>query len=349
MARPRSPEPKKVLKRHSDGTTWAYFYDRDTKRQVRKEQIGGEQPPAKPGPAKGSIAALVADYKASNGFTGARPRTQEVYTGTLNQIVAILGNDAAKDITPARIQILMQEYKDQPYKANDLVSILSILFSYAIKNWPGFSVNPAANPEKYHEEPRTQIWSEEAERVYGEQLRPSLRLLFGLLLYTLQRLSDVLEMTKDQVVDHKGRLYIVLVQQKTGALMSIPVHANLEAPLRERLATKIMHDGTECKNLIASPQGHPWTRRNASRAWDHDIAEARANRVEELRETGLSDAAIILRSTVIRNATDANRISCHSIAASISACSFSVAIGSASRRSATAFRVRALWRSSAAA
>ena len=58
-------------------------------------------------------------------------------------------------------------------------------------------------------------------------------------------------------------------QAKTDELLDVPVHANLAPLLRERLQETFGGSW-----LVPSPTGKPWTRRNFSRAWDHDVAIA---------------------------------------------------------------------------
>jgi integrase len=75
---------------------------------------------------------------------------------------------------------------------------------------------------------------DEEERILAA-LKPRLKLAFYLLLYTLQRPSDVLAMHRDRVTERDGRLFIALKQAKTGILVDVPVHANLAPLLRGRL------------------------------------------------------------------------------------------------------------------
>jgi hypothetical protein len=85
-------------------------------------------------------------------------------------------------------------------------------------------------------------------------------------------------MTTSRIREKDKRLYISLRQQKTGALIDVPVHSALEPLLRERLApgwkTEPLSGQREYRNrtdtvlLVPSPTGKPWAYRNFCRAWD---------------------------------------------------------------------------------
>lgn len=288
MARPRSNKPKRVVRRLSDGTIWAYYYDRITGAPVGQERIDKTEPTVSPG----TIAALIADYRQSTGFKSRKPRTQLTYSGTLNFIAETMGDVPIHSVTAVRIQAIKEALSERPAKANQTLALLSILFKFAMRTGKA-THNPATSPGKLEVLPRTGIWSPEAERRFAAELRPSLRLAFGLMLYTLQRFSDVLAMTTEQVMDRAGRLYIVLTQQKTQTLLAVPVHTSLEPMLRERMAQRVTSDaGIECRHLVTSTEGKPWKRRPASRAWDRDIANAETKRRKELAAAGMAPEAI---------------------------------------------------------
>jgi integrase len=104
------------------------------------------------------------------------------------------------------------------------------------------------------------------------------------MLYTAQRLSDVLAMTRNQVTERDGRLFIALRQGKTDELLDVPVHMKLEPLLRTRLA-----DPSGVLYLVPSPTGRPWSRRNFSRMWDNAFAKAQLSNLQrrDLRRTAV--------------------------------------------------------------
>lgn len=292
MPRPQKDGPKRVVKTLSDGTKWAYLYDRRTGAAIGKEQIIDETP-TRPG----TMAALIQAYRKTARFKSRKPGTRDTYGYTLDYLTATIGHLSIRAIAPSTVQAIKEELQATPYKANQVLALLSILFKLAMKQ-ELIEVNPAADPGKLEVHARIEIWSRDEERRYIEAFRPRLQLMFGLMLYTLQRLSDVLSMTINQISEQNGRLYLVLRQYKTDELVGIPVHSALEALLRQRMAedVAITEKGTDRQVksllLVPSPRGLAWTRRNASRAWDHDLALADDKLAEELKARGWAEAKI---------------------------------------------------------
>jgi integrase len=136
-------------------------------------------------------------------------------------------------------------------------------------------------------QPRTQLWTREDQADFLDAAPPRLHLPFMLLLYTTQRLSDVLAMTKGQIYEHDGRLMVELRQQKTGTLMAVPAHRGLVPLLKARLA-----DPEGGLLLVPSPRGLPWTRRNFSRAWDQGMRRLALRRARAWFRLGWSKARV---------------------------------------------------------
>jgi integrase len=292
VPRPRQDGPKRIVKQLKDGTTWAYLYDRRTGAAIGREQVL-ESTAVRPG----TMSALIKSYRDSARFKSRKPGTRNTYGYTLDYLDATIGDLPIRAIAPATVQAIKEELAATPSKANQVLALLSILFKGAKKQGLVFE-NPAEDPGKLPVQPRIEIWSREEEARYIEAFRPRLQLMFGLMLYTLQRLSDVLAMTLNQVTEQNGRLYVVLRQSKTDELVGIPVHASLETLLRQRLAedVTIAEKGTDRQIksllLVPSPHGLKWTRRNASRAWDHDLAIADRKLADELKTNGWVPAKI---------------------------------------------------------
>ena len=85
--------------------------------------------------------------------------------------------------------------------------------------------------------------------------------------------------------DPGGRLYIRLRQQKTGALVEVPVHTDLAPLLRDR-----MQDLGDGMLLLPSPTGRPWAYRNFARAWD---AQAKAAGVADRQRRDMRRTAVV--------------------------------------------------------
>lgn len=142
-----------------------------------------------------------------------------------------------RSIRRGTIQKIKTRFEATPRKANQVVALFRILLKLAVDR-EYLSTNPAAEPEMLATPARVQIWTHEDEDEFLDAALPSIRLAFLLMLYTIQRPSDVLAMSRNHVSDKRGRLWIALRQQKTAQLLDVPVHARLEGPMRERLEEK---------------------------------------------------------------------------------------------------------------
>jgi integrase len=215
-----------------------------------------------------SLAELVMLYYKSNLFKNRKQGTKLLYKRLLDQALMNWGRLPVRGFTPGQFEELKLIAQDTPHATNNLLRILRRVFGFAVKlGW--IAANPVSKPGLLQVRARDTVWDKVTEERFLGAARPSLRLGFMLMLYTAQRVSDVLEMTVNRVSEEDGRLYIALRQQKTGTLLKLPVHENLEPLLRERLA-----QGGSSLLLVPSPKGLPWPRRNFSRAWDKVMTKA---------------------------------------------------------------------------
>ncbi len=282
MPRPRKDGPKRVRKTLSDGTTWNFLYDRRTGASMGKERVveaaGGFSP--------GSLGALIEDYLSSTDFAKRAASTQNLYRGTLKYMTATIGDLDVQEITPGSVQEIKEALSHKPILANQILVMLSILFKRAIRR-DMIKYNPAASPGKLEVRKRTEVWSRETEDAIVVGFPWPLNFGFMLMLYTCQRLSDVLDMNTSQIMARAGRFYITLRQQKTGELVAVPVHKRLEPFLRRRIEQPI-----NSTLLITSPTGLRWGRRNFSRSWDKALRGVDERRTQQLSDLGWSDAKV---------------------------------------------------------
>ena len=92
--------------------------------------------------------------------------------------------------------------------------------------------NPAKSIPNIKTEPRQQVWSMQDEAQFLKHAGDDMmKLAFLLGAYTAQRQADILKMTWDDYDEDNNR--IIVRQNKTGANVSIPVHAKLEKALKK--------------------------------------------------------------------------------------------------------------------
>jgi len=295
MPRPLGTGLKVTRVTTADGTIREYFRNRHTGEnlgtdraiaEARMEEWRNAQVPGKP-VGHVSLNALITDYLRTDDYKSKKPRTREIYRLYLDQLRTRFGAMPVTLITPAWVEKLKLDLQDQPGRCNQTLAVLRIVLGWGIRL--GYcKANAATSVSKVHLAPRTAIWSPEQIEAFIDGARGSLQLGMALLLYTAQRLSDVLEMTLGRVSERDGRLYIALRQGKTGELLDVPVHAKLEPLLHARLNDP----QTRGLLLVPSPTGRPWSRRNFSRAWDQVIWRVNFRRARALFRAGLKKAAV---------------------------------------------------------
>jgi len=281
MPRPTETGLNTIRKTLADGTVRAYYYDRKTGKSLGTDRAKALDRIATPAAAAsactpGSIAALIATYRASAAWSKLAPGTRILYGRYLDLIRDEWGDLPVAGFRARFIEKIQDRYRDQPRKANLIVVVLRILMRRAVK-LELIAASPIVKPDLLPTRARDQVWSRDDQAEFLDAAPERLRLAFALMLYTLQRPSDVLAMTRGQVMERDGRLFITLRQQKTGELVAAPVHRDLDPLMRARLA-----DNAGGLLLVASPTGRPWSRRNFSRKWDATVRRLALRRARKL-------------------------------------------------------------------
>jgi len=176
----------------------------------------------------GSVAAVIAEYFDSQSFfTSKSPGTQRMRRGILEHFRARYG-DRPFALLPAEwIELLLDE--KPPHAARSWRATLRSLCQFGIKR-RYLRSDPTANiklraikSDGFHCWTDAEIAQFEAQYPIGTKPR----LALALLLYTGQRRSDVVKMGRQHIRDG----VLTVKQQKTGATLAIPVHADLRAVL----------------------------------------------------------------------------------------------------------------------
>src|SRR5262245_8355231 len=175
-----------------------------------------------------SVAAVVAEYLDSRQFFGSKsPGTQRMRRGILERFLSAHG-ELPMALVPAEwIEALLDS--KPPHAARSWLVTLRSLCAFAVKR--GYlRADPmrdiklrAIKGDGYHTWTEDEIAQFEAHHPIGTKPR----LALALLLYTAQRRSDVVRMGRPHIRD--GAL--LGKQQKTGAMLAIPVHPHLQAVL----------------------------------------------------------------------------------------------------------------------
>lgn len=221
---------------------------------------GGRQDDA----AHGSLAWLIAEYRASSRYRRLKPATKASYERYLRELVKGRENAAWLSVERATVIALREKHQDSPRRANYYVQLLSILGEVAIDKGIRRD-NPAKGVNKLEGGAGWRAW-EPDELLWFEGLCPPgpLRLAYMLALYTGQREADVLAMTWRSIDKAEG--VIEVTQSKTGATVWIPIHETLQEEL----------DAAERRgfHIVSTEAGRRYTLDGFKSLWRRMVLEA---------------------------------------------------------------------------
>ena len=191
--------------------------------------ISGPMPARQSRNGPGSFGGLVTDYYRSPEFANLRPNSQRLYRLILGGLVEKHGHRLVRDLEPAKARVIVQSVgTTRPGMANLTISILKRLMAFAIKIGLR-NDNPVVGIDRYRLGSH-HTWTDEELAAYETRwpLGTRERLAFALLLYTGQRVGDVVKLKRSDI---SGGM-IQLVQQKTGVPLAIPIHQALDRAMR---------------------------------------------------------------------------------------------------------------------
>jgi integrase len=176
----------------------------------------------------GTFSRLAAQYFVSPDFLRLRARTQYAYRHVIDRFLAEHGHRRVAEMRRDDVKKIMALKAATPGAANDLLKKIRTLIKFAIDAaWR--SDDPTLRIKTFPEH-EFHTWTEDEIAQYEERwsVGSRERTAFALHLYTGQRRSDVARMAWTDVAGNA----INVVQAKTGARLTIPLHPNLSAALR---------------------------------------------------------------------------------------------------------------------
>lgn len=197
--------------------------------------------PARARPAHGTLAALVAAYRASGDYRGIpSPVTKRNYARYLDMIATEDGHRTVRGITPYFARRMRDRYQDAPGKANNWLNVFKTLLSWAALNdWR--RDNPAtevrALPIGEHEP-----WPADVLERALAAATPMERLTIVTGLCSGARVGDAIRMQHGW---HDGAI-MEFVTSKNGAHVAVPMHPFWKEELARhpRRAVTLLYDRT---------------------------------------------------------------------------------------------------------
>ena len=239
-----------VTRRQPDGSIVRHFYDRRTRQYLGTDRDKAIEAaldtPAKAAP--GTFDALCTAYLTSHNFRRLASKTQKLNRLYIDHLRDKYGPLPAAAITRPVVVALREANASRPWYATHLLSKLRLVLQHGVDTG-ALRVNPALKPGGVRPPRRHAVWSREDTDRMLAAANADIRLACALLLYTAQRPADALSMTWGQIQDRNGRLWLTLRQAKTGELVDVPAHRDLETMLRATPRRAMM--------VVPSPTGLP--------------------------------------------------------------------------------------------
>lgn len=192
--------------------------------------------------ASDTVAALVAEFRASSDFTSRSDSTKRAYSAYLTAIEAEFGDMPIDALADPAARGEFKTWRDTmsatPRKADYAWTTLARVFSVA-KDRGRIAVNPCEKGGRLYTPDRTEnLWSDADIATFNAHASAPLRLALTLALWTGQRQGDLLRLRWS---DYDGNT-IRLKQGKTGAHVAVRVTAALRTALdlTERRAAVIL-------------------------------------------------------------------------------------------------------------
>jgi integrase len=196
----------------------------------------------------GSVGALISAYFNSLGFTNLAPETQRSVRNILERFREEHGDKRINTLQREHIQNMVNSRADTPSAARNFLKALRALMLFAAETGVR-SDNPTLGVKRPKiKTPGFRTWTEEDIAAFEAKSpvgTPS-RLAMALMLYTGQRRSDIVHMSRQQV--RNG--VIEVRQRKTGTVLKIPIHPELQALIEATPKTQL--------TFLTTTQGKPF-------------------------------------------------------------------------------------------
>lgn len=196
----------------------------------------------------GSVAWVVDQYEKSDQYAKLSPGTTKYYKRFLSDIRVELGSFPFEAVDRAVVKEFIERYEAKSAPRH-CAAVWRNLFNTAMDKQI-VKDNRARDLRLPSPNRRTVVWERESMKRWLEvcatsDRASSLEIAFYLLMYTAQRVGDVLSMTRFQYQDG----VLKLRQQKTNKLVAVPAHPELKAKLDAML------EANPCQTMLVDNNG----------------------------------------------------------------------------------------------
>jgi integrase len=178
----------------------------------------------------GTFAAIISSYYGSAEYKALRDVTKAAYRSVLERIREKHGHRSFVQMRRKQVKWLLDQQSDTPGAASNTLKLVRVLVRHALDE-ELMTDDPTLKIRK-QAAGRYRAWTEEEITQFEARwpIGTPERLAFALHLYTGQRRGDVVRMTWKWFAPDLSTI-AVAEQQKTGARVTVPVHADLRAVL----------------------------------------------------------------------------------------------------------------------
>lgn len=195
-----------------------------------------------------------------------KPGTFRLYEGVGRKLSEILAEFSPEQVTPRDIVQIRMSMAHTPGMANHTLSVLRIVFQYALEQQL-IDRNPAVGVPRIRQDERDRLLTlDEYRRIYAKA-NPKLQVVMDLCFLTGQRIGDVLAIRYTDITDEG----IAFRQAKTGAKLLVTWTPELRAAVAR---AKALHGNVKAFTLLHGHKGKPPTYWAVRDAWDRAVAAA---------------------------------------------------------------------------
>jgi integrase len=214
--------------------------------EAYRAALAGEAPRVEIGAKRtrpGTINAAVISYFSSSAFRSLAPSTQRTYRNILEAFRVEHGDKRIALLERTHIDKMVAAKSATPAAANNLLKMLRGLVQFAVaegmrRDDPTLGLKGIkVRSDGFHTWSESEIAAFEAKHPIGTRAR----LALALLLHTAQRRGDVVRMGRQ----HIRAGVLKMRQQKTGTVVEIPMHRELQAIIEATAADNLTFLVTE--------------------------------------------------------------------------------------------------------
>src|SRR5215510_3054775 len=222
--------------------------------QAYSDAVAGTPAPVRGRHKPGTLGALAAEFQKSAEFANLKPSSQATYRTVLGPVLERDGHRLVRDLPTDKARKILQEIGEhRPGMANLTRAVLRRMFRFAIavgqRRDNPFDQTPKYKLGTHH------TWNDVELDAYEKKwpLGTRERLAYDLLLYSAQRVGDVVRMQRSDI--RNG--VIPVTQEKTAEPVLIPLHPALARSVKAGPANGLY--------LIGDKNGRPITAKRLSR------------------------------------------------------------------------------------